>query len=138
MRKTHFEYRPVHRHADAVVVRPPLQVLVRVGVLDGVPVLLVDLRQFGVLGDVQAAVDLEERLLEEMQALLLELLALLEHHRHVLHVLGVRFVDLLQGGLVSILRLLHVLPAFDQFVLQLFHLFASNFAVRKFEKEELG
>lgn len=119
---TYFEHRPVHRHADAVIVRPPLQVLVRVGVLYGVSVLFVDLRQFGVLRDVQTVVYLEERLLEEVQPLLFELLTLFEHHRHILHVLGVRLVNLAQSGLVSILRLLHVLSTFGQFVLQFLYL----------------
>lgn len=40
---THLELRPVHRHVDAVVVRPPFQVFLVVGVVDCVVQFFVDL-----------------------------------------------------------------------------------------------
>lgn len=56
-------------------------------------------------GEVQVLFDLHQQLSEEADALVFELLPLLEHLLHVLHVLGSQLVELLNGFLVAFFSL---------------------------------
>lgn len=77
-------------------VGPVLEVFGGVCRLNGVSVLLVDANDFRHIGYVKATVNREEHLLEELESLLLKLLAFLKDGSHVLHVLGVVLVYLPQ------------------------------------------
>lgn len=122
LRKTYHERGPTHTHVDAVVVRPPLEVLLVVGVVDRVVELLVDLGQARILRNVHTLVYREEHVLEEAQPRLLHLLALDKHRGHVLDVDWVVFVDLLKGGVVPVPALAHLVLGAHRSVLHLLEL----------------
>lgn len=42
---THYERWPIHCHIDAMIIRPPLQILLMVSIVDRVVEFLIDLRQ---------------------------------------------------------------------------------------------
>lgn len=109
-----------------MIVRPPLEVLLVVGVVDRVIELLVDLWQRRVLGEVEAAVDGKQHRFEEAQPRLFHFLALDEHGRHVLHIDGVVFVDLLKRLLVFLGGLLYLVLGLLHAVLHLFDLRAGK------------
>jgi hypothetical protein len=75
-----------------------------------------------VLGNIQVFVDVKQGRFDEVQPLGLHLLAFVENHGHVLHVLGVVLVYLLQPYFVLFLALLHLFLRLLNAVLHLLHL----------------
>lgn len=109
-----------------MVVRPPLEILLVIGIVDRVVELFVDLWQTRILGNVQAFVYGEQHVLEEAQPGLLHLLALPEHVRHALDVHGVVFFDLAERLFVPVATLRHIVLKLLYPFLHLFQLQANK------------
>lgn len=149
LKKAYLKLRPVHRHVHPMVVRPPLQVLLIVGVVYRMVQFFVYLLQpktkpftfqatnsicnlnvRRILGYVQMLLYVEQGIFNKVEPFRFHLLALVEHNRHVLHVFRIIVVDFLKGQFVLLLALLHLLFGLLNPVLHFFHLGGKQNSLR--------